>query len=102
MEFADLVTGLAAIMFGIATWFGIRSLNNGSGWLMPAVAYVTIVAFFNCLFRVILFIYRMTNTDRPYPATVNIALVLQVALAVALLLIAAVTRMQSKAGQYDT
>lgn len=101
VEFGDFATAAAASAFALATWYGIATLRHGAGWLKPAVTYVTSVAALNFAFRMILLGYRLSDAAIPQPLTTNVALILQVTLGAALLLIAAVTRMQSKAGQYD-
>lgn len=90
--FADLATAASFAAFTTATVYGIAAIRRGAQF-RETVWYVTVVAAANAVFRGVTGWHRLQGLPVPDYA-VNIALVLQIALATALLLILAVARLQ--------
>ena len=97
--FANLATFTALATFTVATGYGIVSLRRGTVFI-ETVTYVTLVAAANAGFRCFTLWHRIHDYPFPQPITTQIALVLQVALAAAILLILAVAHLQTTTTQH--
>jgi len=89
-----IFTVAAGMAFTATAVFCYRALKLGTTF-PEAVFFVGGVATANALFRAFTLYHRIFSLDLPQPETTRIALFLQVCLAMALLLIAAVTKIRS-------
>ena len=96
MSIATALTIIAGAGFTHAMIVGAVSLHRGTRFF-AAVMYVTIIAGANALFRGYTLYHRLNGYDLPQPFSTNTALVLQVSLAAALVIIAGVTKLQVEA-----
>lgn len=96
MWFADFASMVSAVAFTIAAVYGFEALRQGAR-LRATIIYITVVAAANAAFRYYASWIRVNDYEFPQPVSSDIALVLQISLAVSLLLIASVARLQTKA-----
>lgn len=98
MDLPLFFTILAGAGFLHACIYGIHLLRHRTTFF-AATLYITVIAGANFLFRVFTAMHRIMEWDLPQPETTNIALLLQVSLAAALMLIAGVGKLQVDANR---
>ncbi len=88
-----LATLCAAFGFTVAFVLLAFQVRNSANFMF-ATWYIMLIALANALFRYYTAYHRVFNLELPQPETTNVALVLQVSLAAALVLIAALGKIR--------